>query len=142
MFRAVLATLLLTISGAWAVLLLGMENCTMAAADSLSLGVVVICLNGVGFALLSSIRIAPISVLGLALPSLMASVYYSFFAMRFAFGWWHSGVSSCQALTGLPFEMDGRELLHVVIWIFASLSFWIGLAYVTIPTRRSKALQS
>ncbi len=66
---------------------------------------------------------------------MVAAVWYSWFAVSFAAAWLTSDVSSCEALTGLPFEADGREAMHVTIWIGVALSFWLCLAYAILRAR-------
>ena len=138
MLRAVAGTVLLLLGGAWAFLLLNMENCTGAKADSLSLGGTVVAFNIVGFLLLSRVRASGEGLTILTLPAMLAAAYYSWFSLRFASGWLSSDISSCAALTELPFERDGREAFHVSLWLGATLSFWVGLTYVVFQAVKRK----
>ena len=118
--------LLLLLGSGNAVLAMTVETCTGGEADSLNGGIVTLALYALGFGALARGRSKGAIGVAAALPAL-AAIWHSVFAGRFLFGYLSTGMTSCQAMLGLPYGADGREIFHLGLWLATSLIFWLGL---------------
>ncbi|HEY0012334.1 MAG TPA: hypothetical protein VGB79_05720 [Allosphingosinicella sp.] len=124
---------LLTLGAALTYPALTIESCTQGGADSLRFGVVTLILYAAGGAMLAAQPPRPAHVAAL-LPAAALAAWHSLFALRFAWHYWRSGVSACDALAGRfapaegDFPPDGGEPWLTCLWLLLSLLFWLSAA--------------
>ena len=128
--RLVIGTFILFIGGAAGLMAWSVETCAGGRANSLSIGVVALAANILGWILLGR-RVPSKPVLFVAALPALAALSYTMSAVRLAKGYALEGLGACAAIKpGEEFGLDGREPLFVGLWLLVALSFWGGLAPV------------
>lgn len=126
------ATVFLSVGAVNAALAMTIETCTQGSADSLQGGFITLIFYMAGVACLAISRPSRLMFVALA-PAMAVAAWHTFFAMRFATGYFFEGMSACFAMKGgfTPEEagewMDGREPLLIALWVSLSLLFWGGV---------------
>lgn len=100
------------------------ETCTGGAADSLYGWIITLPLYVLGWAVMPKRGGNPVTIVSIAALPAVVMAFVAIWTASLFFG-----ESACNLITGLPFEMDGRESAFAVAWSASSLAFWIGLAF-------------
>ena len=125
--RLVVGTILLFIGAATGAMAWALETCTGGAADSLWTGGITLAVNIIAWMLLGS-RVPSKLVLFVAVLPAIAALSYSYSTAQMTLGFLTEGQSACEYLTGDgEVGRDGNELWFIILWLLASLSFWVGL---------------
>lgn len=127
------AILFLSLGAVNAVLAINVTTCTQGDAGNLFGGFITLFFYLIGTACLLAGAAGRLTFLALV-PAMAIAAWHTWFALRFAAGYFLEGMSACYAIQGgfTPDEsgewMDGGEPLYILLWVGLSLLFWIGVS--------------